>query len=781
LFWTKRLALLGISGFAAISPLRSSSATNVCAGLVSDTLAPVIGSTLVPSVNQFLDCKTNKELLIIKGTQSTKSLQVGEFSRKPAVAIWTPALLNKIVAGNKPSVSALDFLSALVRSAQDKVKNGTHTVEQIEAGWGEKVVSLWIIAKGWAMPSSKMGDAPDDDAVDDIFIAKMTRLSNSAGISPKRKHSDDKQSPKRKKVTLPTVPTPADPTDKQSTKRKKVTPPAVHTPADPNDEPPNKRPKKPKQTTDSPLPAESSDSDFTEPGPDDDDPDDESPESGDSPHDGEDDVSAKEPDSDTEDDSDSDDREHEKGSAEDDDPSDHDSSSSSSSSESSDSDKSTRHRRRRKRMMKKSTRSRTARSSMDRMLALAVDDIAFNTRSSAKREKKRSSLFSTWTDESIKLFKLLSARSWNERKLPRLNRFAKKLVADKKLTASTRLITKASRKWEGDILDSGLTSFLSGGFLAESIVDEPGGLSLFMCCPLKFKTGRTKESRAQHIQEVFGKGGLSAASLQEFSATKLFVPANESEAEAQLKVLIRFLDLLTGEASIASAGYRFGLKVLKDEGRKFHNALAQDGTFLIRYLYLLDCTFQQFCEKVLEYGTGSDPIGHAAKKGHLKRFQVHMIQSEMKSFLRIGAVPTLSLPGILRSSRREGLLDFDAAKPDKDPKFRPTDRDSWNNKRPGDDEPGWYITNDQPVQDWALPSGKAFKDFFGRNNPKNQKGFPKFKHHKDGKLKFLCLHYQVLGTCSRGGDCNMSHIRPSDLDAEKRNIIGKRFTEVYKS
>jgi hypothetical protein len=127
-------SLLGISGFAAISSLRSSSATNVCAGLVSDTLAPVIGSTLVPSVNQFLDCKTNKELLTIKGTQSTKSLQVGEFSRKPAVAIWTPALLQKIVAGNKPSVSALDFLSALVRSAQEKVKNGTHTVEQIETG-----------------------------------------------------------------------------------------------------------------------------------------------------------------------------------------------------------------------------------------------------------------------------------------------------------------------------------------------------------------------------------------------------------------------------------------------------------------------------------------------------------------------------------------------------------------------------------------------------------------------------------------------------------------------
>jgi hypothetical protein len=56
----KEGSLLGIAGFAATSPLQSFSAYGTCAGLVSDSLAPTIGTTLVPSAKPFLDCKTRK-------------------------------------------------------------------------------------------------------------------------------------------------------------------------------------------------------------------------------------------------------------------------------------------------------------------------------------------------------------------------------------------------------------------------------------------------------------------------------------------------------------------------------------------------------------------------------------------------------------------------------------------------------------------------------------------------------------------------------------------------
>jgi hypothetical protein len=37
---------------------------------------------------------------------------------------------------------------------------------------------------------------------------------------------------------------------------------------------------------------------------------------------------------------------------------------------------------------------------VNRMVALTVNDIAFNTKSSAAREKKKSSLFANWTDDA---------------------------------------------------------------------------------------------------------------------------------------------------------------------------------------------------------------------------------------------------------------------------------------------------------------------------------------------------------------------------------------------
>jgi hypothetical protein len=57
-------------------------------------------------------------------------------------------LLTKMVEGNKPFIAAIEFLAALVSYASERVSAGIHTVEQVEEIWGDKLVSLWIIAKG---------------------------------------------------------------------------------------------------------------------------------------------------------------------------------------------------------------------------------------------------------------------------------------------------------------------------------------------------------------------------------------------------------------------------------------------------------------------------------------------------------------------------------------------------------------------------------------------------------------------------------------------------------
>lgn len=148
-----------------------------------------------------------------------------------------------------------------------------------------------------------------------------------------------------------------------------------------------------------------------------------------------------------------------------------------------------------------------------------LDDIVVQHRTI----NKKSPIFARWTNKSTRLCHLLSSRSWTERKLPSLNKFSPKLVAEWKITQASQLVAKQARTWKGNVLDLGLACFLSGGFLAKHIDNELGGLTVFMCCPLDYQQHKSKTWQIQQIQEVFGNGKFSDKSLQEFATTKYFL------------------------------------------------------------------------------------------------------------------------------------------------------------------------------------------------------------------------------------------------------------------
>lgn len=80
---------------------------------------------------------------------------------------------------------------------------------------------------------------------------------------------------------------------------------------------------------------------------------------------------------------------------------------------------------------------------------------------------------------------------------------------------------------------------------------------VFMCCPLDYRQHKSKTWQVQHGQEVFGNRKLSPdEALKEFSATKYFIPGNRSDCEEQLRVMVQFLETLTGERSITSSRYK---------------------------------------------------------------------------------------------------------------------------------------------------------------------------------------------------------------------------------
>jgi len=347
-------------------------------------------------------------------------------------------------------------------------------------------------------------------------------------------------------------------------------------------------------------------------------------------------------------------------------------------------------------------------SRFDRKLVLAIDQLAQSSCRSTKREKKKSSLLSLWASDSVRLFRLLSSQGWEEERPPHLVSFAQSLVRDKKIHWASEMIAQvaAQDSWEGEVIDSGLASFLSGGFRAKDIVHSPSGFSVFMCLPMGHSIGESKAKRIQRMQEVFGSGKLTDESLKECASLSMLIPSSRMEATVQLSVAIRLLDLLTGEQSIAGDGYRFGATLMRRYGRRFEHASTEDPIFLVRYLYMLDCTFQSFCDRLVDSARGSDPLA-ACLDIHLDRFQKQRIETEMASFINIGAIPTLSLPAVLRARAptTRGLIaleetDTKTKSPSNaHPRTPPT-----NTEEPGcHHEVMWHKVNLSMDKNWCLP------------------------------------------------------------------------------
>ena len=409
-------------------------------------------------------------------------------------------------------------------------------------------------------------------------------------------------------------------------------------------------------------------------------------------------------------------------------------------------------------------------------IAYLADEMGYNNRVAHRKEQRRSSLFSAWTKESVRLFRLLSAHRWNEGGTPRIPSEAKRVMNLKKVTGAISQIRQDSYDWEGTVCHSGLTKFLAEGFLAQEITDSPGGMTVFMCVPLsRSRLRQTAEERERALSEAFGVGHLSEATAKELAKAELCIPENLNEALDQLAVVIHLLDYLTGRRSIASETYRAGRTFIKDRRREFNKAQIADPLFITKFLYMLDRIFQRFCMKLLSSTQGSqNPIRRASRV--LRGFQSDCVFAEMRSFDTIGAIPPLPLPTIIEERAR---------RPE-----RVTQEKTPGGKlvAPGDkkkkDEPATKngtADNKEVVAGWRVPEGKVFADLFGKGNEKNKEGFPKIAHHDATKKRPVkpCLHWHLTGRCERKNGCFASHLPASSMSAETRKQIKDKLDQVY--
>ena len=412
-----------------------------------------------------------------------------------------------------------------------------------------------------------------------------------------------------------------------------------------------------------------------------------------------------------------------------------------------------------------------------------------------KEEKKKAT--SRWLPSAVYLFRVLSAEDgWLTTGVPELTEFAVQ-ITEMKIFQATQLIRDKAKEegWPGGILKAGISDFLKRGFMAEDIQVGPSGFSILFFHPSGYSETDGQEFRLQQGREVHGKGEMPEEVIKALSLQQIFVPENTYQAADQIKTGVKFLECLCGDRTIATSGYKFGLRMLEENRRIFDSETSLDKVFLLNYMYMLDRVFQAFCKELRRFEKEPDPIQDASVAVGA-RWMERMIAEPIQSWVILGTIPTFSPPLILRGkSPSKGIMDLHEAGKRHGAAVGGgavaggggaggAPRQGKRAGRPAQaadgDSPGWHseLPSDECVKDWRLPSGKKLADFFGPHKKENLTGLPKVAHHKSGRPAQPCLRYQ-LEKCRQGAGCPFAHIRPKDIPRDVHDAITSHIKGVY--
>ena len=386
------------------------------------------------------------------------------------------------------------------------------------------------------------------------------------------------------------------------------------------------------------------------------------------------------------------------------------------------------------------------------------------TLKTTEREEKKKSMKSLLSPEAEKLFTVLCATDWRDKE-PETSEFLDKLLADKNMTKALGIIRSASANWKGAVSEKGFAKFLTTGYAAPDIDDRPGGFSVFMFRPLSHRRPRSEKETQSSIRSMFGDGKLSDEMVKYFAKDDFFLPSDLYELEDMVRTCIEGLELLTCEDGIAVEGYRYGLEIIRRQQRNLLGWASQDKLLPVKLAYLFDKTFQNFLSELVEFVEDKNPIQSARRRG-LGTFMRDGINIALGGY-KYGSLPNLSLPASLVPAATEDT---------EDKKLKATGKTS---PELGS-APGWWSANPGLVKDWCIPAKKSYGDFFNPRDEKlkpNTSGWPNFPHHKDGKIRPMCVKYQATGKCRAG--CALAHIKPDKVAKTQHDEITVRFQAIY--
>jgi hypothetical protein len=84
------------------------------------------------------------------------------------------------------------------------------------------------------------------------------------------------------------------------------------------------------------------------------------------------------------------------------------------------------------------------------------------------------------------------------------------------------------------------------------------------------------------------------------------------------------------------------------------------------------------------------------------------------------------------------------------------------------------VTNPEPQQDWSIPEGKTFLEFFGKKSTVEQGAWPRLADPRFDEPKSMCIRYQVKGKCTNR--CTLAHLPKSKMSAKIETAITARIS-----
>ncbi|NER25731.1 MAG: hypothetical protein F6J96_34580 [Symploca sp. SIO1C2] len=382
------------------------------------------------------------------------------------------------------------------------------------------------------------------------------------------------------------------------------------------------------------------------------------------------------------------------------------------------------------------------------------------------------------------LLRVLTAESWDERGLPKINRFTKKILGGKQPIYALNIINQvaSAENWDARVEQTRFTDFITRGLSAEYIEHSPGGFTVFMFKMPGDILPRNKADRLRFYQESFGDGRLTRESIETMAESNICLPRNRHEGKMMIRAAIQFLHKFTHNPSIATAGYEYGLQIMRNYDDRFSRKERADPMFVTKFLYLLDTSFQALLVHILGNMVEVDPVRHLR---NLKDFMKNAIHKEVSSFL-LGTGPAeLILPEVLSSVRPpreswEGMPDLPPPPRGMGPPPPPAPPVPPAQNPEAARTPRWFRMNPAPITEWAVPQGRRFGEFFNIfQQPENFEGFPHVRHHVNGRPAAICIKYQVKGRCDKGPNCHKAHIHPRNISEADRIQIKQRLEQIY--